>query len=150
EISFSMIQADEMSKEVGDSLTLVIDGTEKDFTVSGIYSDITNGGKSAKATFADDSGDMMWAVVPIKLADETLISEKVQVLSETFAFAKTISVDEFLSQTFGSTINAIETASNVSMIISLAVTMLITLLFMKMLVAKDTHSIAVLKTFGFT
>ena len=48
-----------MNKKVGDVITLVIDGMEKDFSVSGFYSDITNGGKTAKAVFADNSADIM-------------------------------------------------------------------------------------------
>lgn len=58
EIAFSTIYADVMSKKVGDDITLVIEGLEKDLTVSGIYSDITNGGKTAKAVFADKENEL--------------------------------------------------------------------------------------------
>ena len=63
EIALSTINADEMSKKVGDVITLVIEGKEKNLTVSGIYSDITNGGKTAKAVFTDNSADIMWSII---------------------------------------------------------------------------------------
>jgi putative ABC transport system permease protein len=53
EIALSAINADELSKKVGDTITLLMEGKEKNLTVCGIYSDITNGGKTAKAVFSD-------------------------------------------------------------------------------------------------
>ena len=53
-------------------------------------------------------------------------------------------------QTYGSTISSIGKASYAAIGVALTITVLITLLFMKMLVAKDRYSIAVMKAFGFT
>ena len=53
EIALSAIYADELEKRVGERITLLTSAGEKQMTVCGIYSDITNGGKTAKAVFTD-------------------------------------------------------------------------------------------------
>lgn len=150
EIALSAINASEMSKKVGDVITLVMEGQEKDLMVSGIYSDITNGGKTAKAVFTDHSADIIWSIVSVGISDKSLVETKVSEYTDSFDFAKVSDIDEFVSQTLGSTISSVEMASYAAVAIALIITILVTLLFMKMLVAKDRHSIAVMKSFGFT
>ncbi|MFJ8063628.1 ABC transporter permease [Psychrobacillus sp. NPDC096426] len=150
EIALSSINASEMSKKVGDVITLVMEGQEKDLKVIGIYSDVTNGGKTAKAVFTDRSADIIWSIINVGIADKSLIEAKVTEYTDRFDFAKVSDIDEFVSQTLGSTISSVEMASYAAVAVALIITVLVTLLFMKMLVAKDRHSIAVLKSFGFT
>src|SRR5690606_394101 len=59
-------------------------------------------------------------------------------------------IDEYIEQTYGSTINSIGKASFASIVVALMIMVLVTLLFMKMLLAKDRYSIAVMKSLGFT
>lgn len=150
EIALSSINADEMDKKVGDAITLVVEGEEKDFSVSGIYSDITNGGKTAKAVFTDNSAHIMWSIINAELSDTSIVDDKVSEYASKFSYAKVSDVTEFVTQTFGSTIRSVETASYAAIVVSLIITVLITLLFMKMLTAKDRSSIALLKALGFT
>lgn len=150
EIALSAINADDLGKRVGDVITLVIEGEEKDLTVCGIYSDVTNGGKTAKAVFTDNSSDMMWAVIYADLSDKSLVGEKVSEYTDWFDYAKVSSIDEYITQTFGSTISSVRKASYAAIAAALIITVLVTLLFMKMLVAKNVYSIAVMKAIGFT
>ncbi len=150
EISLSALNANELGKEVGDSITLTVAGMEKTLTVSGIYSDVTNGGKTAKAAFADDSADTMWSVVSAELHDKSLVSPKVSEYGGRFAYAKASGIQEFVDQTFGSTISSVGVASKAAIIIALGIMLLVTMLFMRMLVAKDRYAIAVMKAFGYT
>ncbi|MEO3946354.1 ABC transporter permease [Gorillibacterium sp. CAU 1737] len=150
EVALSAMNAQELEKKVGDSMTLLIDDKESIFTVCGIYSDITNGGKTAKAAFPAPSADTMWSVVYAELADPTLAESKVSAYAATYPFVKVSPVEEYKTQTFGSTMNAIDLASRVALAVALAVMALITVLFMNMLVAKDRTSIAVMKALGFT
>ena len=55
-----------------------------------------------------------------------------------------------LHRHLGSTISSVEMASYAAVAVALIITVLVTLLFMKMLVAKDRYSIAVMKALGFT
>ncbi|KOS64259.1 ABC transporter permease [Lysinibacillus agricola] len=150
EIALSALNADEMSKKVGDVMTIVMKGKERKLTVSGIYSDITNGGKTAKAVFTDNSADIMWSVICARLSDKSLVDETITEYADRFAFAKISDIDEFVTQTFGSTIKSVGKASIAAIAIGLVITVLVTLLFMKMLVVKDRFSIAVMKALGFT
>jgi len=149
EIALSSLYAKELNKNVGDVILVFVKDKERELTVCGIYSDITNGGKSAKSTFSDDSTDIMWCIIGAELVDESLVSEKTSEYANLFAYSKVSSLTEFISQTFGSTMSSVDKASQAAIIVSLFVAALVTLLFTKMLVAKDRYSITVMKAFGF-
>lgn len=150
EIALSIINSDELGKKVGDIITLVIEGKEKNLTVCGIYSDITNGGKTAKAVFSDNSADIMWCVIYAELSDKSLVVGKASEYADRFNFAKVSSIDDYITQTFGSTISSVGKASYAAIVVALIIAVFVTLLFMKMLVAKDRYSIAAMKSLGFT
>lgn len=150
EIALSAINSEELGKKAGDVIILIIGGKEKNLTVCGIYSDITNGGRTAKAIFTDSSEDIMWSIICAGLSDKSLVSSKVLEYGDSFDFAKVTGVDEYILQTFGSTIDSVEKASYAAITAALLISVLVTLLFIKMLVAKDRYSIAVMKALGFT
>lgn len=150
ELALSVMYADELAKEVGDNITVLIGDEPRELKVTGVYSDITNGGKTAKAAFAADGAEILRSVIYVQLVDGSLVSEKTTAYAAQFDAAKVTGIEEYVSQTFGSTIGAVETASRAAVLVALAVAMLVTVLFMKMLVAKDRYGIAVMKALGFT
>ncbi|MDP1395564.1 ABC transporter permease [Lysinibacillus capsici] len=150
EVALSVLNAEELQKKVGDSLAVVINGQKKNLRISGIYSDITNGGKTAKAAFSDQSTDSMWSVVYSTMADPSLVADKRAEYAKTFSFAKVSGIDDYIYQTFGTTIHAIEKAARAALVIALLLCVLVTLLFMNMLIAKDQAPIAIMKALGFT
>ena len=150
ELALSILNSRELGKDVGEVITLLINGQETLFTICGVYSDITHGGKSAKATFTDNSADTMWSIITAELLDPTRVGEVVAIYSDRFAFAKVSNIDEFIRQTYGGTINAISKASYGAIGVALTLIGLITLLFMRMLVVKDRYAIAMMKALGFT
>ncbi|MFJ7667292.1 ABC transporter permease [Lysinibacillus sp. NPDC097195] len=150
EIALSVLNADELTKKVGDSMTLIIAGKERNFTISGIYSDITNGGKTAKAMFTDHSTNIMWSVFCLEFSDKALMEDRMAAYASHFPYAKISAIDDYVIQTFGSTIDAVGKASRTAIAVALFTAVLVTMLFMKMLVAKDRYAIAVMKALGFT
>lgn len=150
EIAVSSLNAVDLGKGVGDTLRMYTTSGAKDMTVSGIYSDVTNGGKTAKVSFADDSTNAVWSVVYASLVNKDVISLKTAEYEKRFGYAKVSDVTTHTRQIFGGTIDAVETASKVTIAVSLGLSFLITLLFIKMLVAKDRRTIAILKSCGFT
>ena len=150
EIALSIMYASELSKEVGDTITLLARGENKSLTVSGVYSDITNGGKTAKAAFTDTAADTLRSVIYAELAAGSPVGAKTSEYADRFGFAKVTGIDEYVAQTFGSTIDSVGTASRAAVLVALSVTLLVTLLFMKMLIAKDRYAVAVMKALGFT
>ncbi|WNS41965.1 ABC transporter permease [Paenibacillus sp. MMS20-IR301] len=150
EIALSAMNAGELGLQAQDTLTLTVNRQKRALTVSGIYSDITNGGKTAKAVFTDNAADTMWSVIFAQLTDPSLVSGKVHEYAYSFNYAKVSDINEYITQTFGTTINSVKAASRMAMIVLLAVNILVTLLFMNLLIAKDRYSIAVMKACGFT
>ncbi len=150
EIALSVLNAEELQKKVGDTILLIIQGETKTLTVSGIYSDITNGGKTAKAAFSDDSTESMWNVFYGSLSKQSEVEKKVAEYTDSFHFAKVSGIDEYIYQTFGTTISSMKQVSSAALIVALFMCVLVTLLFMKMLIAKDRSPIAILKSIGFT
>lgn len=150
EIALSSLNADEWGKIVGDKLILMTAYGERQLTICGVYSDITNGGKTAKAVFADNSTETAWSILCARLADPGQLYSKKAEYTDQFAFAKVSSIEDFVSQTFGHTIRSVRTASFVSIPTAAAITLFVTLLFLKLLLAKDRYYIAVMKAMGFT
>lgn len=150
EIALSVMNARELEKKIGDTLVLTNEGRERILNVCGIYSDITNGGKTAKAAFGEKSGDAMWYTVYVKLKDNGLSTAKATEYTKQFSFAKVADLDGYIAQTFGPTIDSIKKISVAAMIAALLMTILVTLLMMKMLIAKERHTIAIMKSLGFT
>ncbi|GIO41335.1 ABC transporter permease [Paenibacillus apis] len=150
EIALSAINAQELDVQVGDFLNVELQGKPVRLTVSGIYSDITNGGKTAKAVFTDPSAEQMWCIFYAELADPAQTISKAGEYADRFPETKVSDMDEYIAQTFGSTRSSIEMASYAAMAVALIITVLVTLLFMHMLVFKDRYAISVMKAFGFT
>lgn len=106
EIALSAIYAEELEKQVGEQITLVTSVGEKHLTVCGIYSDITNGGKRAKAVFQDTSTEPIWSVVCANLLDKGRLSGKIAEYTAQFSYAKISSIAEYMAQTIGGTVHA--------------------------------------------
>ena len=149
EIAVSAFVADDLEFAVNDTITLMVEGQEKTLAICGIYSDITNGGKTAKATFDTSGHPLLWSVIPIELRSGYHANEVISVYKENFPYAKVSDIDEYIHQTFGGITDAVQKVSYAAMIASSLITVLVTLLFMKMLLAKDRYSLAVLKSLGF-
>lgn len=150
EIALSVLNAKELQKQVGDIVTLTDHGMETQLVVCGIYSDITNGGKTAKAIFVDDSKEALWNTICVKLSQDVSVDKKVGEYGKSLGFAKISGINGYITQTFGPTIRSVGKAAVVGMISALFMTLLITLLMIKMLLAKERYSIAVMKSLGFT
>ena len=149
EIAVSTFVADDLEKNLNETVVLIVDGQEKPLIICGIYSDITNGGKTSKAIFETNQSEVLWAVIPADLKTGMPIDKKIATYKEKFSYAKVSDIDEYIRQIFGGITAAVKNVSEVSIIAAAVLTALITALFMKMLVTKDRYSIAVLKSLGF-
>lgn len=149
EIALSELNAQDLEKKLGDRIGVIVDGGYRSFIVSGLYSDITNGGKTAKAAFESEGGAVLWAVIVIRLTDGVLPEEKLSVYRARFGDVKISDVSGYIDQTFGGTKDAIRKVALISSLMALVIAFTLTLLFMRMLYFKDRNQIAVLKAIGF-
>jgi len=150
EIALSFLNAKEMEKQIGDTVTLVIEGQEREMAVSGIYQDVTNGGKTAKATLPYNPQIVLWYTFNLNLRSDANIEEKVLEYSQVFDPARVNDIAGYVSQTMGNTVQQLKAVTVVTAVVGLAVSVLITSLFMMMLIAKDTGQIAIMRSLGFS
>lgn len=150
EIALSVILAEELGKKTGDTVIVTIEGKPETLRISGIYSDITNGGKTAKAVFADAAGEPVWSMVGIRVSDPSHLDRKVKEYAARFPEARVTDVHAFVRQTFGSTVDAVKRAAAAAFAASVLTASLITMLFVAMLIAKDRRLFAIMQTIGFT
>ena len=147
EIALSFLNSDQLQKGVGDPLRLVINSQEREMVVSGIYQDVTNGGRTAKAaSLPVNPQNVLWYVVSVDV--KTGINAKLDEYSKAFYPARVTRLEGYLAQTFGNTIEQMRLITMVAFVIAIFVSILITSLFMRMLIAKDTGQIAIMKSIG--
>ena len=150
EIALSYLQASSLEKKIGDTITLIIHQKEKDFTICGFYSDITNGGKTARATFSDTVTPSLSKSVIMNFKHGTPIGKTLASFEHSYPNAKVYHIKSYRDAVFGSTLNSIRTSGITATILSLGLTFLITLLFINMLIVKDRRNISALRAVGFT
>lgn len=150
EIALSSINGKELEKKVGDTITIMTGEGDRQLAVCGIYSDITNGGKTAKGVFRAEDTQGAWSVICAGLAEKASISQTIREYKKQFGFAKVSGIEEYKKQTFGQTLLSVKIASYIGIFAAMALTFLVTLLFMKLLTAKDRYSIGVIRALGFT
>ncbi len=150
ELALSSINAKELGKEIGDQITLIMDENEFSMTVCGIYSDITNGGKTAKAAFQNSDKNVMWYLINVDFVKGISVQSKVASYGSLFPGIKVSAVSDYVAQTMGGGIQSLKYASIFAMAVAIFISVLVTALFMKMLIAKDSYPIAVMKGLGFT
>ena len=150
QISLSKLRADDMEKKVGDQVPMLINGQEKNITISGIYSDLTNGGKTAKASFPVEHQEAVWIIIPITLKTETSSQDFIKAYQDRYTFAKFSDIESYRNQIFGSTIQMVSTISWWAFAGAIFLVLLITSLFIRMLFIKDLSQTALLKAIGFS
>ncbi|MDO5690844.1 MAG: ABC transporter permease, partial [Tissierellia bacterium] len=150
EIALSHLSAQDLEKQLGDTLEIFRNGESVQLTISGIYSDITNGGKTAKVNFSDEDGASLSLSALISLKGGVDPTKKAEEYAARFPQVRSISIEDYRQEIFGSTIRSVNQASLIGMLFALSLTFLITLLFTNMLVTRDRRRISVLKSLGYT
>ena len=150
EIALSAMSAEEYHKDIGDTMIIIIENEKRNLTVCGIYQDVTNGGKTAKAIIPFDINEIIWFTANIDLKAGVSLEEKQQEYSEVFHPAKVTDVDEYIYQTLGGIIEQLRLVVKFSFALAISISALITAMFFKMLITKETRQIAIMKSLGFT
>lgn len=150
EIALSSLNAQGLGKGIGDTLQMIVNGQERALKVSGVYQDVTNGGKTARGLLPYDLATVRWYVVCLDVNSGVDISAKIDEYVGAFSPAKVTYLEDYLAQTLGATIEQLKLITMLAIVLALAVSVLITSLFLKMLIAKDSLGIAIMKSLGFS
>jgi putative ABC transport system permease protein len=150
EIAISYLYARDMDRGPGDTLVLLIEGEQREMTVSGIYQDVTNGGRTAKARLPFDNENVLWYTVSLDLVPGTPLEAKMHQYSRAFYPARVTDLEGYIAQTLGGTIEQLRRVTIIAVAVGLAVAILITALFLKMLIARDITRIGIMRSLGFS
>lgn len=150
DIALSAMSAEEYQKNVGDTMIVIVENKKRSLTICGIYQDVTNGGKTAKAIIPFDMNEIIWFTANIDLKNGVSPEEKQQEYSKIFKPAKVTNVKEYIYQTLGSIIDQLRLVVKSALALALAIAVLITVMFFKMLITKEVRQIAIMKSIGFT
>jgi len=150
EIALSYLNSKELEKNVGDKLELVVNGKKQEMLVSGVYQDITNGGRTAKASMPFHFDTALWYEVSVNVKPHVNLAEKMNEYTTMFTAAKVTDINDYLYQTFGNTIKQLKFFSMLITITTIFIAGLITSLFLKMLIAKDESQLLIMMRIGFS
>lgn len=150
DLALSFLNAVDLGKKVGDSITVIYQGKERVLTVCGIYQDITYGGKTAKAAIDFDSKDIEGYMIYLDLREGTNIENKVAQMRTILPNSKITPCNEFVFQTLSSVIANMKQVQGVAVAISLLLTILISVMFLQLMMAREHSAIAVKKAIGFS
>ncbi|MDD6571547.1 MAG: ABC transporter permease [Thermoflexaceae bacterium] len=148
ELSLSSLNAEELGLSVGDSLKMLVGGRKVTYTICGIYSDITNGGKTAKAGIGDNKTPVMWSIVYVSLKPS--VSREQWLDEYDGSGVKAVDIADYVAETYGQTLQEIKLASKVSAGTSVVIIFAVITLFLRLIVEKNRYSVSLYKALGFT
>jgi putative ABC transport system permease protein len=151
-LSYANASADGLKKKVGDEVIVKVTGSDKTLVVSGIYQDITNGGKTAKADTSLDLNEdsILWYIVYIDVKPGVNVGNKMEYYQHKYTSAQANDIKEYTRQTLGNLIDQMGAVVMGGIAITLVIVILITALFLKMLLSKDMSQIAIMRSVGLT
>ncbi|WP_235782093.1 FtsX-like permease family protein [Paenibacillus senegalensis] len=151
-LSYANASKDALNKKVGDEVVVKAGGEEKTLKVTGIYQDITNGGKTAKAdsSLGINNEAVLWYIVSMDAAPGVNIQEKMRYYQDAYHSAKVNDIQEFTRQTLGNIIDQMSVMVIGGIAIAVIIIVLITALFLRMLLSKDMSQIAIMRSVGLT
>lgn len=148
EIALSALNAKELGLSVGDSLRLVEDAAEADYTVCGIYSDITNGGKTAKIHSRKNRMPVIGSVLYVSLSESA--DEEAWMAKYRLFGVDIVKIADYVQDTYAQTLNQLFVASRWVCGIGVLVIAVVLGLFSRLIVERSRYAISLHKALGFT
>jgi len=149
EIALSKLKAEELKLKVGDSLTLTVDGQARKLKVVGIYSDLTYGGKTAKAVFVIKQAQTLNSLTTIRLKDASNKTQKINEWKKRYSNYKLTDVEDFFHQTFDDTLAMLCLIQISVFWTGLGIVFILMTLFVYMIFTKDQADLALYRMLGF-
>lgn len=153
EIALSFLNAKELGVGLGDRITIVGDELTE-YTVCGIYSDITNGGKTAKAySIPEKNHDVLWSIFYVSLVDGSdidswLTEYELKCVELSSQGAKVVGIQEYVDGTYGQTVLQIANASGLAKVVGVSIILVVVALFLRLLVEQQRNEMSLKKALG--
>lgn len=150
EIALSYAAAHQQDATLDDTIEVRINGNSQLFTVSGIYQDITNGGKSAKTACELKDRIPIRNVININFKEGVDPVEKMNEYQQQFQNVKTTDMEGYVTQTMSALLQQITQIVRIAIMLALVITIFQISLFLKMLLKRDENESTILLCIGFT
>ena len=149
ELALSYLLSEELGLYPGDAIWVKKSETYEKCTISGIYSDITNGGKTVKL-FADDiskTENVMWQIAYLTLKEKASYNNFAD--KYTAQGAEVVDILSRVRGTYGPTLMQVKTASILINMVAVVIIFFIIMLFVRMIIANERYQISIKKALGF-
>lgn len=147
EVSLSHNQAQELAVTVGGSVELDDGAGVRLLRVTGVYQDITFGGRTAKARLPGSEAPL-WQVIYVDLVEPGRAEAVVADLGTELPGVKVSSMAQFTSQTLGATSSQLRTVVRVAAVGGSLLTLVVTALAVVLLVTRERGQVALLRALG--
>ena len=152
EIALSSLLAQDLGLNHGDTLELETEEGIRSVVVCGIYSDITNGGKTAKmwgtVSGASEDVPVMWSILYVSLREDVFAEAWIRAYSQEGV--DIVDIADYVQGTYGPTIQQIRLAKTVSMGSAVLIVAVVVILFMRLLIEMKRYQISLQKALGFS
>lgn len=118
--------------------------------ICGVYQDITNGGKSAKANMSFNGVEPLRHMINVNFKSQTDITQKLTAYSNQLIGVKITDTQGYVSQTLSGLNEQIHMVVTIALCVALIITVFQISLFLKMLLKKDENQNTIMKCIGFT
>lgn len=148
EIALSYLMADELEKNVGDMVDILVSGEKRSFIVCGIYQDVTSGGRTAK-TYSDFPEEQAEKYeFALTLSQENADNLAFRLRKKLGSGYSIENMEEFLEQTLGGVTAQVRQAERAVLWIGICLTVLITALFLRLRIARHAAALSAKKAMG--
>ena len=143
QIALSYLLADELGKDVGDTVDITADDQTYRLEICGIYQDVTSGGKTAKTIYGFPNELSEKYTYQLELSGDVSDDEFADNLKAKLGSGYSIkSMDGFLEQTLGGVTVRLSQAVYLVIMIGFVITVFIVLLFMELRLARTMRALA--------
>ncbi|WP_290458125.1 ABC transporter permease, partial [Faecalibaculum rodentium] len=146
ELALSVLAARELDLEPGDILRL--EGQSEPFVITGLYSDITNGGKTAKALHLKTYQAPVWTVGYVTLKEGADSQSWMESMSG--AGIPVTSIRDYVRQTYAQTLHQLDLASQLAAFTGLFILCVVMFLAIRLSIQQNRPTLSLKKALGFT
>lgn len=148
-LALSSLMAEQLGKKEGDTVKILLNGAEQEFVVSGIYQDVTSGGRTAKAVYDFKEAEAEQYTFEVNFGKAPESEERITVWRETLGSGYTVEyMEDFIAQTLGGVTAQVRQASMAAFVIGICLIGMIVMLFQKLRIAREGKMLAGKKAIG--
>lgn len=148
EIVISTLASSILKKGIGDQLYLTLNGEYNWYKVTGIYQDVTNGGKSAKLLSKPDENAAMWYTINLNLIKGVEPSLKKADLEMHFPEAQFTDMEDYVAQSMSTILQQIKMIVIILSFIAIIISVLNASMFLKLILIREKKDVAIFKSLG--